>query len=172
MSIKIFFQIVIKILGLIILLFDPYRVVENLFSEIFRPDREGYIIAFLLLSLLAIFSLSYYLIIRTNLIISFLNLDKGFDENINMKNININKLLAISLFIVGGILIVYSFSPLLVALIYSFSGSINEDIKLSTPQDINYSLIICVVDLILGILLITNAKRIALHWSKKINDLE
>lgn len=170
MNIKSFFKIVLKILGLIILLFDPYRIVENLFSEIFRPDREGYIISFLLLSLLAIFSLSYYLIIKTDLIIRLLGLDKHFDEDTFLKDIDVNRLLTIAVFVVGGVLIVYNFSPLLIALIYTFAGSIDENIKLSTPPDISYSLVICAVDLVLGILLMTNTKRIVSYWSKKTNN--
>ncbi len=63
-----------KIVGIIIVLFDPYRVIINLFSEISRPDREGYIISFLLLALIIIVIIAYYLIFKTKRCVDFLNL--------------------------------------------------------------------------------------------------
>lgn len=157
---KDFFRVVIKIIGLIILLFDPYGIIINLFSEIFRPDRELYIIAFLFLALFIILLLSFYCIFKTDSIINLLKLNKEFKENIDFINIKADKLLTIAIFIVGGILITYSFSSVLVALIYTIGGFFDENIQLSTSPDIRNNLMLNIIDLILGILIVTNAKRI------------
>lgn len=126
-----------------------------------------YIILFLFLALFVILLLSYYCIFKTEKIINLLQLDRGINKTVNLENIKTDNLLTVLIFVIGGIFITYSFSNVLISLIYTISGNYDVSIELSASPEIKKSLLLNVVDLIVGIILIINAKRISFLVNKK-----
>ncbi len=164
MKVKEFFYVVMKIVGIIIVLFDPYRVIINLFSEISRPDREGYIISFLLLALIIIVIIAYYLIFKTKRCVDFLNL--GDFSTKDIARINQRGLLTVSLYFVGLTLIVINITMILVDSVYLFKGQLDRDFMDTLPTTIKRDFILGLFDLVVGVIITLNVGSIVRFINK------
>ncbi|MFV0290428.1 MAG: hypothetical protein ACK5IJ_05940 [Mangrovibacterium sp.] len=158
MKVKDLFHVIVKIVGIIIVLFDPYQVVINLLSEIFRPDREGYIISFLLLSLMTIYFIAYHLVFKTKRCVELLNLGNLGAKDI--AGINQRDLFTVSLYFVGLLLVMINITTILVDSAYLFKGQSDNDFMSTLPPTIKRDFILGLFDLIVGVMIIINVKSI------------
>jgi hypothetical protein len=165
MKITDFFRVITKIMGLLILVFPLHDIVINLFSEIFRPDREGFIITYLFIALFIVLYLSYCFIFKTDSVVKILKLEKGIADNIKTENIKKHDLLITAVLIIGGLCIVWSFSSVLLALLYTIVSKMNNNVMVF--GNIEKDLFINIVDLIVGLILVTHAKKIASYLIKQ-----
>ncbi|MBK5723006.1 hypothetical protein JGH11_19235 [Dysgonomonas sp. Marseille-P4677] len=122
-----------------------------------------------MITITAYLAFAVLLIAYSDLIISFLKLDKGFDdEKIEILNINMQKLVAFAVIVVGGILIVHNFSLVFVALYNIFLTLVtNNKDGIFSPHTYNNIYYTGLIDFVIGLLLVMNYKRIALYVTKK-----
>lgn len=106
MTKKDFFRLIIKIFGL-------YSVISIIFSVF--PSNMGFAISqidlisivWLIGSLILIILLFMFLIYKPDKIISWLKLDKGFDDDrIDFQNFNNTNILKLAVIVIGGIMLI------------------------------------------------------------------
>jgi signal transduction histidine kinase len=161
MSIKTFWTILIKILGLF-LISATLVVLPQSFSSVYFAIQSLDIIDKIVYPLLIIVLLFiYFLIIRlfiykTSWIIEKLKLEKGFDnQNIEL-NFDANKIISLAIIVIGGIIFIDSFPLLLREIMVFFQ---NESLFKDYPK--SGWIIFYFVKVIIGYLLMTNSFKIA-----------
>jgi len=162
-----FFKIIIKLFGL-------YSLILTVFS--FIPSNISFIIidfnlmsVFWILSLTVFVILIYtFLILKTDRLIDFLKIDKGFDdEQIIIGNFNNEQLIKFAIIILGGILIIdylpnflqYSFLAFRDKVTTS-ENSLNLFLEFGTPRDY-FNWILAGINTIFGYILMTNFSGIS-----------
>src|SRR6185295_8629047 len=111
MTLKSLFAVILKILGLFFIKEFLALIPQVLSSVLYLTNSETRIegiwtLLTTLLILLVYWGVCFYLIFRTDLIISVLQLDKGFDQESIPLNIHRSTILSISVIVIGGLLIV------------------------------------------------------------------
>lgn len=161
MSIKTFWSILIKVLGLI-LISGALVVVPQSISFIYYALKSGDFADVLSVAgLNLILLLIYFLIIRlciykTNWIIDQLKLDKGFEtENIEL-NFDATKIISIAIIVIGGLLFIESIPVLLREIMVFF-----EDKNLFKDYPKSGLIVFNFCKVLIGYLLMTNSFRIA-----------
>lgn len=161
MSIRTFWNILIKILGLF-LISGALVIVPQSISFLYYAFKSGDFIDVLsVVALNLVLLFVYFLIIRlciykTNWIINKLKLDKGFEtENIEL-NFDSTKIISIAIIVIGGLLFIDNI-PVLFREIMVFS----EDKNLFKDYPKSGWLIFYFCKAIIGYLLMTNSFRIA-----------
>lgn len=168
-----FFRIIIKLFGL-------YSLILTVFSYI--PTNISYVtIAFEPLTILWIFGatvfvvLTYiFLILKTDKIIDLLKIDKGFDdERIELGNFNNESIFKFALLFIGGLLIVDYVPNFLQYTYLAFKSEVSprglnflEDMAYGQPLDY-FNWVIAGINIILGIILVTNYDSIAKWLTRK-----
>lgn len=163
-----FFKILIKVIGL-------YFFIQILFT--FLPSQIGFIsfdidfnqrivsIIYLIFIILMTVGILYFLIRHPEKIIDLFQLDKNFDnESISINNFNAKNILNISLFIIGGFLIIENSTTLLSALYLVFRKSLDSNFPVKENPAVN--LILPAINLLLGGILITFRKNISDYFEK------
>lgn len=161
-----FFRIIIKLFGLYSLILTVFTwIPSNLpfFTYGFELVPVLLVLALTLLS----FLMFYILIIKTDAIITFLKLDKGFDDpNITIGNISSDKVLMLGIIIVGGLLLIHSLADFFLYSFLafkkevqkgSFEGILND--SFGTAADY-FSWGFAGINAVLGYVLVTNYRRI------------
>lgn len=167
-----FFRIIIKLFGL-------YALILTVFTYI--PSNISYVILqFDLFTLFWIFgftvltALIYILLIRkTDLIIDFLKIDKGFDDDrIEFENFNSQKIMQLALILIGGFLIIEYLPDFLQYTYLTFKKEVSpsglnqlEAFSFGKAKDY-FDWAISGINLIVGYVLLTNYHRI-IEWINK-----
>ncbi|WKL49098.1 hypothetical protein Q1W71_04760 [Flavobacterium pectinovorum] len=161
MSIKTFWIILIKILGLL-LIFGALTIVPQWFYSIYSAyqthDFDSFImlISILLIVLFVYFIVFKFCIYKSSWIIEKLKLDKGFEDEKIELNSKGNRIISIAIIVIGGLMFVESI-PILFKQIFVFfqQESLLKDYPGSGWMIFNF------VKVIIGYLLMTNSFRIA-----------
>lgn len=161
MSIKTFWIIFIKILGLL-LISGALVLVPQSISFIYYAFKSGDLADVLsIVAINLIFLFIYFIIVRlclykTNFIIDKLKLDKGFDTERIELNFDLTKIISIAIIVIGGLLFIDTIPVLLREIIVFF-----QDKNLFKDYPKSGWLIFYFFKAIIGYLLMTNSFRIA-----------
>ena len=174
-----FFILLIKVFGL-------YSIITALFSTL--PNNISFVIQnieitgiiWLILTALIIIVIFYLLLKKAGKVSDFLKLEKGFDQEkidfSGLKNIDIIKF---TILIIGGFLFVENIPTFLSHTLFAFKSSIPQGfdqayenrgiLKYNKLEDYVYW-ISSASNLIIGILLIMNFKKISKYLNKKVTE--
>ena len=157
-----FFRIIIKLFGLYSLILTVFTYIPTNISYVtfqFEP-----IVLLWIFGAVALTVLVYILLIRkTDLIIDFLKLDKGSDdERIEFKNFNRQKIMQLALILIGGFLIIDYLPDFLQYTYLAFKKEVSpnglnqlEDFSFGKITDY-FNWVISGMNLIVGYILLTN----------------
>lgn len=171
MTIHSLFNIVLKILGILVLK-DILTITPQLLTVyvyITNSDNIGEAI-WTILSTLLLFSIyvvtSYLLIFRTNFLIQKLRLDKGFEQTDLQLNIHRSTILSISVIIIGGLILAQEI-PNFCKLLFAYFQEKRMTNGMTQPN-ISYS-VLAGAKILVGLLLIGNQRQIVnfIEWKRK-----
>jgi len=167
MSIRTFWTIFIKIIGIWLVL-DSVTVVSQFFSTlIFMFSNDSYEDSIITL-LLLVFTIAIYIFIlrlfvfKTEWLINKLHLDKGFNEEKIDLNIEQSTIFTIAIIVIGGVMLVDSL-PQFCKEVFTFFQQDNLFRNSPTAVWILFHLI----KVVLGYLLITNSKQVVSFIQKQ-----
>ncbi len=162
-----FFIIVIRLFGLYALILSVFSILPSNISWLTYPGRIDSPSIFLTILTLGIaFSLMVLLLFKADRVVTFLKLDKGFDEDrISLNELNSESILRLGLIIIGGFLILDNIAWLLEYTLYAFKTDLTGS-QIENPYKINW--LVCGMNLVIGILLITNLNYMVRILNKKI----
>lgn len=175
MSIKTFWNILLKILGFWLILSGFGVIPQFIWAfSVFehRPDDKitpGLIyLAVLLLITASLFIIILWLFVfRSGWIINKLKLDKGFDDEKIDLNIRLNTALTIAIIVIGGLMFVDSLPELLRNI---YSGFVQDELVRKTP--VTPLIILYLAKTIIGYLLMTNSRMIIGFITKRATENE
>ena len=157
MTKKDFFAILIKIFALLSLISSIFTVIPNGVSYIFtgiNMKSAFWIIGILVITL----ALFLFCLFKAELIVKFLKLDKGFDNDlIDFGNLKPNEIIKIGVFIIGGLLIINSLPQFLSYAFFAFKFSLANS---TYEHNEKFNWVISGLKLLLGYLLLTNYNSI------------
>lgn len=170
MTKKDFFRLLIKLFGLYLIILSPYA-----FSSVASMATYGFDIIMILYALimLVLYVLFAVLLIAfSDSIIYFLRLDKGFDDDhISLSSIDMRKIICLAIIIVGGILVVKSFSTLVVTLGNVLASLVSpERNELFPSSSFTTSMWLDLIDFVIGLLLLSNYNWLSSYIMKKGGD--
>src|SRR5690606_23100509 len=121
-----FFRIIIKLFALYSIILTVFNwIPSNLMYTIYDFELIP-IVSTLGFSMLA-FLIYYVLITKTDKIIDFLKIDKGFDDkNIEIGNLNSEKILMLGIILIGGLLIISNLSDFIQCTFVAFKKEISK----------------------------------------------
>jgi hypothetical protein len=159
MTKKDFFATLVKIFALLSLISSIFSVLPN---SVYYTSLSGIdIISVLSILVIVIlfFCLFLFILFKADLIVKFLKLDKGFDnELIDFGNIKPNDIIKIGVFIIGGLLLIDNLPEFLSHLFFAFKGDLANS-QYDPKEKFNWA--VSGIKLILGYLLFTNYDFIA-----------
>ncbi len=173
MTKKDLFRLIIKIFGL-------YYVITILFSVF--PSNVGLVISqmdfigivWLIVSLIAIILLFMFLIYKPDKIISWLKLDKGFDDDkIEFQNFNNSNILKLAIIVIGGIMLIQNIPAFLSNSLFAFKSSVGNGLndnlfKFGLRDYIRWA--ISFLNIILGYWMLANYNYISKMFKDKDNN--
>lgn len=165
MTIKNFFNIILKIFGLFFLR-DFFQLLIQFGSTLFIVNGKGNTeissieFSIVLLQMMFVGLLVYILLYKTSFISNILKLEKGFSEEMFSFHFSISAILQISLIVIGGIILIDEI-PGTCAQLYIL---ITETF---VPPNLYQGLIISIAKILIAMLLIGERKRIADFMEKK-----
>lgn len=159
------FRLIIKIFGLYSGILTLFTVIpSNVSSLVYQLDTISILI--ILSSILIPIGLFLLLIFKTDAIINFLKLDKGFDEEqIVIGNLKNESILKLSIIIIGSFLILDYIPGLLFDIVNAFKSKGSAAPIEGTSVDY-FGISIGIINIVLGYLLLTNYKSLATFFSK------
>lgn len=159
------FRVLIKIFGLYSGVLTVFTVIpSNISNLIFQLNIE--VILIILSSMLISIGLFFLLIFKTDSIINFLKLDKGFDEEqMQIGGLNNENILKLSIIIIGSFLILDYIPNLLFDIVNAFKYKGSAAPIEGTSVDY-FGITIGIINIVLGYLLVTNYKSLATFFSK------
>ncbi len=154
------FRTLIKIFGLYSIVLALFTVIPSSISS-FMYGFDMNILLIVLGSLFISIGLFLILLFKTDSIINLLQLDKGFDEEqIQLGSLNDESILKLAIVIIGGFLIVENIAALSFDLMNAFKYKANHTTIEGTSLDY-FAMTVGMINVVLGILFITNYKRLA-----------
>lgn len=170
-----FFRLVIKLFGLYTIVRSLLVVLPSSLTILFNGSNFIGSLAWFIGVIAAAIGLYVLLILKADTIINWLKLDKGFDDNnMNISNLNITKLLTLGLIIIGGLLIINSLISLVtnVTTIVStrmqyFDG--NTGISSFTQNRSYISVIGNILSIIIGYFLLVKATYLGQRFGNDID---
>jgi hypothetical protein len=171
MTKKDFFRLVIKIFGLysvISIIFSVFP--SNIFMVLNDIDFVG--ILWIIGSLLIVGLLFAFLIYKPDKIISWLKLDKGFDDDkIDFQNFNNTNIVKLAVIVIGGIMLIKNIPAFLSHTLFAFKSSAGgyDNIFTFTLKDYIYWAT-SFLNIIVGYLMLTNFNYISKILKDKINE--
>jgi hypothetical protein len=165
MTNKDFFRLIIKIFGLYSVITIIFSVFPNNVSFVISQiDLTG--IVWLIGSLIVVILLFMFLIYKPDKIISWLRLDKGFDENrIDIQNFNSTNILKLAVIVIGGIIFIENIPAFLSNTLFAFKSWVGNDfngnvIKYTSLKDyIHWAT--SFLNILLGYFMLTNYNYIS-----------
>ena len=173
MTKKDLFRLIIKIFGLYLLISIIFSVFpSNILMVLNEIDFVG--IIWIISSLLLIGLLYIFLIYKPDKVISWLKLDKGFDDDrIEFQNLNNFSILKLAIIMIGGIILIQNIPAFLSHTLFAFKSSIgnglDDNIFKFTLRDYIH-LGISFLNIIIGYLLLTNYNYICKILKEKSNE--
>ena len=171
MTKKDFFRLVIKIFGLYSVISIIYSVFpSNIFMVLNDIDFVG--ILWIIGSLLIVGLLFAFLIYKPDKIISWLNLDKGFDDDkIDFQNFNNTNIVKLAVIVIGGIMLIRNIPAFLSHTLFAFKSSVGgyDNIFIFTLKDYIYWAT-SFLNIIAGYLILTNFNYISKILKDKNNE--
>ncbi|MFT3935083.1 MAG: hypothetical protein QM726_15760 [Chitinophagaceae bacterium] len=162
MTPRTLFSIIVKVFGLFFIK-NIFETITDLLPTIYylmRPELtlQGMVtMAVYILYILMYALLAYYLIVKSDLVIDKLKLDKEYDQEIFQFNMHRSTVLSIALIVIGGLLIVEGIPTFLRHLsTYYFA---KRDMYRSSDATISY-MIVSGSKIIIGFLILAEKKKI------------
>lgn len=173
MTIRTFWNILLKILGIWLILSGLSVIPQFIWAfSVFGNQPKGstmmgvVAIAVLLLVTAAMFILVIWVFVfKSHLIIDKLKLDKGYSEEKIDLNLKLNTALTIAIIVIGGMMFADSLPQLLRNI---YSGFLQDDLVRKDP--VTALIILYLAKTIIGYLLMTNS-RIIIGFIKKHNGI-
>lgn len=163
-----FFRILIKLAGIYLFAQTIVSIIPAYINMMGYMSMEPLLLIFILLSAIVVLAVCSLLIFSPTSIINWFKLDKDYDDpQVEIKNIDMLKILEVGIIIVGGLLLVWSIVPLFMDIVTYLISFISYNSTWSTDSSSIKEIISDIVYLSVGYLLLTNYKRIALFLSKK-----
>ena len=162
MTKKDFFRIIIKLFGLYWLISALFSAGQFYFLS-FMPGFTFPVILMAILIFMVLIILFYMLIIRTDVLLNWLKLDQGFDNDIiEFKNIDLDTVLKLGVIIIGGTLILDNIAVFLNQSYLAFK------VHTATAADLiglngysTYHWAVSITKILLGYILLTNYPAIS-----------
>jgi hypothetical protein len=169
MTYRDLFRVVIRMFALMALVYNLFTAFPQFYSYMnLEPNALMFLGLFVSIALL--FGIFFLLIVKADLIIDVLRLDKGFDRNeISLQNITTKSLLQLGVILVGGSTLIDAFPELIVSAFGWFSDKVRDEggiysiLNPKTDASIGYVFI----RVLIGYLLISNFDRVASFLTPK-----
>jgi len=157
MSKKDLFRLIIKLFGLYWIVLISFTLLPTFFTFIFS-EYEFQWKVWLVVSVFFIFFLFLFLIYKPDMIIDWLKLDKGFDdERIEFHKFNTKSVLKLGLIILGGMLILNNLAAFVSYTFSAFQSAFLHDNPLTTRGTLtNIEWAKSFINIVTGYLLLTN----------------
>jgi hypothetical protein len=161
-----FFRMLIKIFGLYSGIITVFNIIPANSANLFY-QFDATILLLIISSIFISLGIFFYLIFKTDAVIRFFKLDSGFDEErIEIGNLNNESILKLAILIIGGFLLLDNIPDVMYYTIAEFRNKINQ--YENTGLAVNYfNWIVCVINIVIGLLFITNYKRISVFLDQK-----
>lgn len=165
MTKKDFFSVVIKLYGLYAAIITIFQTLPTLYSVVWNM-REFQLSALLWMLFYAGLGVSFFLLLlfKSDAIVRFLRLEKGFDDDtIIFGNFNDSSVVKLAILLIGGFLILDNFSDFIAHCYFGFKSSIGSTLL----EDRSYSerdyfkWFVSAFNVLIGYLFVTNFKKIA-----------
>lgn len=177
MTIRTFWNILLKILGIWLILAGMGVIPQFIwaFTAFFNSPKGSTMMGIIAMAVLLLVTAAMFVFIlwlfvfRSHWIIKKLKLDKGFDDEKIDLNLKLNTALTIVIIVIGGLMFADSLPQLLRNI---YSGYIQNDLVRKDP--VTALIILYLVKTIIGYLLMTNSRSIIGFITKhnKINETE
>ena len=175
MTKKDFFIIIVKLFGLYTFIVTLFKVIPMSMSDI-RFDFMDYFTLFSMIAIMLLFcSLTIYFLFHSHRIVTFLKLDKGFDDDlIVIGNLSSEKVASLGLIIVGGLLFIDNLPYFLSNAYIAFKSSVEkpmiaETIGFGSLEDY-INLWSSLLSVLFGYLILTNYTWIVKKLFKEVNN--
>lgn len=156
MTKKDLFRIIIKLFGLYWLISTVFSLGQVVYVSTYNAGWMGVIYSVVMLSILIF--LFFVLVFKTDTIIDFLKLDKGFDEDrIEFQNFNVENILMLAVILIGATMILDNIATFLNQIYLGVKVFMSNQSDLVTINgQSSYHLILSTTKIILGYVLLTN----------------
>lgn len=167
MTKKDLFRLIIKIFGLYFVISTPFSIlpmiIESLTSQFDSNVPFDYVgLIWLMVNMACIILLFVFLIYKPDIIVKWLKLDRGFDDDrIDFQNFNTANILKLAVIVIGGLLLIHNIPTFLCKTWFAFKSSVgsnfNNDnaIHFGGLRDyLNWG--ISFINIVIGYLLVTN----------------
>ena len=168
-----FFRIIFKLFGLYFMVLIVFNYIPTAISYVnYKIEALG----LLLLLLGTVFSVGLFILLirKTDIIIDWLKIDKGFDdEHIKIGNFNGLNIAKFALILIGGFMFLDFLPNFFYQTFLAFKNEISTNNLNSVDSYGNYGQVdyyqwaIAAINLIIGFIILTNYDRIALWLDKK-----
>lgn len=159
------FRILIKVFGLYSGILTIFTVIpSNTVNLVYQFDTL--LLLVILSAVLVSLGLFITLIFKTDAIIRLFKLDTGFDdEKIDLGSLTNQSILKLAVVIIGGFLIIDNVPDVLYYTVAEFRNRVNQ--FENTAFSVNYvNWIISVINVVIGLLFVSNYKKVALFLNK------
>ncbi|MFD0837548.1 hypothetical protein ACFQ0I_17355, partial [Mariniflexile aquimaris] len=165
-----FFRILIKIFALYSIILTVFTWIPSNLMYTFYNFELMPILAGLGFTLLA-FLIYYFLIKKTDQIIDFIKLDKGFDnEKIEFGGLETNKILMLGIILIGGLLLISNLTDFIQYSFLAFKNNVQKgglNIFLNEAGTDYFNWTFSGINIITGYLLLTNYEKVAKWLNRK-----
>ena len=167
MTKKDLFRLIIKIFGLYFMISSMFSILPFIIESVttlidfnVQFDYSGFI--WTMFNIAWIILLFVFLIYKPDLIVKWLKLDKGFDDDrIDFQNFNTANILKLAMIVIGGLLLIHNIPIFLSSSWFAFKSSVGSNINNDNTihfgglkDYLNWG--ICFINIVIGYLLVTN----------------
>lgn len=165
-----FFRIIIKLFALYSLILTVFSwIPSNLVYTVYDLELLP-ILGVLGFTLLAIL-IYYFMIKKTDQIIDFIKIDKGFDNpNIELGNLATDKILMLGIILIGGLLLISNLANFIQYSFNAFKNNVQKDglnIFLNDAGTDYFNWTFSGINIVIGYLLLTNYERVTKWLNRK-----
>lgn len=167
MTKKDLFRLIIKIFGLYFVISSMFSILPFIIESVLTQsdlnvqfDYSGFF--WLIFNIVWIIFLFVFLIYKPDLIVKWLKLDKGFDDDrIDFQNFNTSNILKLAVIVIGGLLLIHNIPIFLSTSWFAFKSSVGSNINNdnafhfgSLRDYLNWG--ISFINIVIGYFLVTN----------------
>ena len=165
-----FFRILIKVFALYSIILTVFTWIPSNLIYTFYDFELIPILAGLGFTLLA-FIIYYFLIKKTDQIIDFIRLDKGFDnEKIELGSLGTDKILMLGIILIGGLLLISNLADFIQYSFLAFKNNVQKsglNIFLNEAETDYFNWTFSGINIVIGYLLLTNYDKVANWFNRK-----
>ncbi|SHG77861.1 hypothetical protein [Winogradskyella jejuensis] len=170
------FRVLIKVFALYSIILTVFSWIPSNMMYSFYGNETAIILAASLIFTFLLILIYVFLIKKTDAIIDFLKIDRGFDDNeLKLLDFNSKKVLMLGIILIGGYLIISELSNFIQYAFLAFKNEISRGQLYVFPNgsanDENYifELVFSGINLLIGYLLLTNYTKVSKWILKKGN---